>query len=88
MAPTHDEILKLKGRPLGRVLVRMGAATHEQIHQALDVQVRSGGLIGEILVSLDYIDRSALDTALAYQAGVTPPSPHAAQASDDNPLRK
>src|SRR4051812_20394196 len=49
---------QLKGRPLGRVLIKMGRLTREQVHKALAVQAdqkKSKGTntpIGQILVDL------------------------------------
>ena len=45
---------QLKGRPLGRVLIKMGKLTRDKVHQALSVQKKSakkmmemgGGLSG------------------------------------------
>jgi len=64
------QISELKGRRLGRILVKMGEVTHEQVHEALDVQKNQGGPIGQILVDLGYIDATVLSLALAYQAGM------------------
>ncbi len=64
------KIEELKGRPLGRVLVKMGKITREQVHEALDVQKAKGGPLGEILIELGYIDEKSRTLALAYQAGM------------------
>ena len=61
---------ELKGRPLGRVLVKMGKVTRDQVHEALDVQKERGGPIGQILVDLDYMTPSDLTMSLAFQAGM------------------
>ena len=37
-----------RGRPLGRILVKMGKITRDQVHEALDVQREKGGPIGQI----------------------------------------
>jgi len=60
----------LRGRPLGRVLVKMGKLTREQVHEALDIQKDRGGPIGEILVDMGLIDNDTRSLALAYQAGM------------------
>ena len=64
------DVSQLKNRPLGRVLVKMGKVTRDQVHEALDVQKAKGGPIGQILVDLGYIDDKALRLALAHQAGM------------------
>jgi type IV pilus assembly protein PilB len=48
----------------------MGKVTRDQVHQALDVQKEKGGVIGQILVDLGYVDQKTIDLSLAYQAGM------------------
>jgi type IV pilus assembly protein PilB len=66
---------QLKGRPLGRVLIKMGRLTREQVHQALDVQQKqqkekgNRTPIGQILVDLAMISDKDRNLALAAQAG-------------------
>jgi len=62
----------LRGRPIGRVLVKMGEVTREQVHEGLDVQKEKGGPLGQILVDLGYIDESMRTMAMAYQVGMEP----------------
>jgi len=64
--PTIDE---LKGRQLGRVLIKLKKVTREQVVEALDFQKRKGGAIGRILVDLGYIKEPDLNLALAAQLG-------------------
>ncbi|MCI0677008.1 MAG: Flp pilus assembly complex ATPase component TadA [Phycisphaerales bacterium] len=66
---------ELKGRRFGRVLTKLGKATRDQIHEALNVQKnrRDKGqkkLIGELLVELGYIKPNDILEALAGQAGL------------------
>ena len=61
---------ELRGRPLGRVLVRMGKLKRDQVHEALDIQREKGGPLGRILTDLGYIDEPTLTFALAFQAGM------------------
>ena len=68
-APTIN-IAELRGRPLGRVLVKMGKVDRKQVHEALAVQKDKGGLIGQILVDLGYIDEQTRSLAMAFQAGM------------------
>ncbi|MFB3890420.1 MAG: GspE/PulE family protein [Phycisphaerae bacterium] len=70
MATNPENLEQLKGRPLGRVLVKMGRVTRDQVHEALDVQKAKGGPIGQILIDLGYIDEKARALALAFQAGM------------------
>src|SRR5947207_15960811 len=66
---------QLKNRPLGRVLIKMGRLTREQVHKALAVQVdqkKSKGTntpIGQILVDLGMITDKDRNLALAAQMG-------------------
>jgi hypothetical protein len=53
---------------LGEMLLRAKQVTCEQLEFALELQRKRGGLLGEILVSLGWLDRVTLDAALAAQA--------------------
>jgi hypothetical protein len=53
---------------LGEMLLQAKQVTCEQLEFALEVQRKRGGLLGEILVSLGWLDRVTLDAALAAQA--------------------
>jgi type IV pilus assembly protein PilB len=66
----HYNVSELKGRPLGRVLVKMGKVNRIQVHQALDIQKQKGSPIGQILVDLGYIDDRTRNLALAFQQGM------------------
>jgi type IV pilus assembly protein PilB len=60
---------QLQGRPIGRVLTKMGKITRDQVVEALDIQRRQKGVLGSILVGLGYIKESDLNIALAAQKG-------------------
>ncbi|MBT3279266.1 MAG: Flp pilus assembly complex ATPase component TadA [Phycisphaerales bacterium] len=60
----------MRGRPLGRILVKMKALTPEQVQQGLEKQRQQPGPLGEILVELELIDTKTKDQALAHQAGM------------------
>jgi type IV pilus assembly protein PilB len=60
---------QLQGRPIGRVLTKMGRVTREQIVEALTFQKSKGGALGRILIDLGYIKENDLNTALAAQRG-------------------
>ena len=61
---------ELKGRRFGRVLTKLGKVTRAQVHEALQVQKNRKEPIGQILVSLGYIEESDVLEALAGQAGM------------------
>lgn len=60
---------QLQGRPIGRVLTKMGKVTREQVVEALDFQKKKGGVLGRILMDLGYIKEVDLNIALAAQKG-------------------
>ncbi len=70
MAVMEYKVRELKGRPLGRVLVKMGRVTREQLNQAMEVQKQRGGVVGQILVDLGYVDEKTRNLALGFQAGM------------------
>ncbi|MFN0204956.1 MAG: GspE/PulE family protein [Planctomycetota bacterium] len=57
-------------RPLGEILIEAGAATQEQIHEALQYQRGRNLKIGEALVALGYTDEHAVARSLAKQSGL------------------
>ena len=61
---------QLQGRPLGRVLTKMGKVTREQVVEALSFQKQKGGALGRILVDLGYVKEGDLNIALAAQRGI------------------
>ncbi len=61
---------QLRGRQLGRVLIKMGKLRRVQVHEALDIQKERRGPIGAILVELGYITEDELNFALAAQSGM------------------
>ena len=68
----YPPVEQLKGRPLGRVLIKMGKITREKVHQALSVQKESARAlpIGQILIQLGFITEKDLNLALAFQLGM------------------
>ena len=69
---TIPPIEQLKGRPLGRVLIKMGKITRDKVHEALSAQKKSAKRvpIGQILLNLGYITERELNLALAFQLGM------------------
>ena len=53
---------------LGEILLNAKRITSSQLEFALELQRHQGGLLGEILMSLGWLDRQTLDAALAAQA--------------------
>jgi len=68
-SPGIPAISELKGRPLGRVLQKMGKVTREQYTEALNFQKQKGGALGRILIDMGAIKESDLSIALAAQQG-------------------
>jgi hypothetical protein len=60
---------ELRGRPIGRVLLKMGKVTSEQVIEALMDQRQHGGLLGEVMVKLGFIQPADVFAALAGQRG-------------------
>ena len=60
---------QLQGRPIGRILTKMGKVTRDQVVEALNFQKSKGGAIGRILMDLGYIKESELNIGLAAQKG-------------------
>jgi type IV pilus assembly protein PilB len=67
---TSIPVKQLRGRRLGRVLIKMGELTRDQVHEALEIQQQRRGPLGRILVELGYITEDKLNTALAAQKGM------------------
>lgn len=70
--PKMPPIEQLKGRPLGRILIKMGQVTRTQVHEALELQKQRGGPIGRILVDMGHVKDDILQLALAAQMGMAP----------------
>ena len=70
MALSQSVLEQLKGRPIGRVLVKMGKLTRDKVHEALEIQKKDGGRIGQILIGLKYITPDDLREGLAAQRGM------------------
>ncbi len=63
-------VKQLRGRRLGRILIKMGILTRDQVHEALEIQKQRRGPLGRILVELGYISEDELNEALAAQKGM------------------
>jgi uncharacterized protein (UPF0261 family) len=62
----------LRGRPIGRVLTKMGRATRQRVVEALTEQKKSGLRLGEILMRMGYVSPADVEGALAAQQGAAP----------------
>ena len=65
-------ISQLRGRPLGRILIKMGRLTRTQVTEALELQKKKLGPIGQILIELGYVNEADVRLALGAQAGMEP----------------
>ena len=65
-------ISQLKGRPLGRILIKMGKVTRAQVSEALEIQRKKRGPLGQILIELGYVSEQDVHLALAAQVGMEP----------------
>lgn len=61
---------QLKGRPIGRILIKMGRVTRQQVSEALELQKKKRGPLGQLLVELGYVNESDVNQALAAQRGM------------------
>ena len=66
------DVEQLRGRTLGRILIKMGLLTREKVHECLNVQKRRDGSIkiGQIFLEFGLIDKKQLQIALAAQRGL------------------
>jgi type IV pilus assembly protein PilB len=72
VAKTLPPIEQLRGRTLGRILIKMGVLTREKVHECLKIQKQRPGVvrIGQIFVELGLVDENQLQIALAAQRGM------------------
>jgi type IV pilus assembly protein PilB len=63
-------VRELKGRTLGRILIKMGLLTREKVHKALVIQKKNGGKLGQVFIEQGFIKPSDLRIALAAQRGM------------------
>jgi type IV pilus assembly protein PilB len=62
---------QLRGRTLGRILIKMGVLSRNKVHECLKIQSqRKGVQIGQIFLELGLIDDFQLQMALAAQRGM------------------
>ncbi len=63
-------ISQLKGRPLGRILIKMGKVTRAQVSEALELQKKKHGPLGQLLIEMGYVEEADVNRALAAQVGM------------------
>jgi type IV pilus assembly protein PilB len=65
-------VRQLKGRTLGRILIKMRCLTREKVHECLQIQQKRDGKVklGQILIELGLIKEHQLRIALAAQRGM------------------
>jgi len=63
---------QLRGRPLGRILMKMGLLSREKVHECLEIQKQRGGdvRLGQILLELGLVNETQLQVALAGKRGM------------------
>lgn len=63
-------VIELKNRHLGRILIKMGLLTREQVHKCLAIQKEKGGKLGQVFIDQGFVKPSDLRIALAGQRGM------------------
>ncbi|MCA9244476.1 MAG: Flp pilus assembly complex ATPase component TadA [Phycisphaerales bacterium] len=63
-------VSEFKGRPIGRILIKMGKVSRAQVSEALEIQKKKRGPLGQILIEMGYVEEADISTALAAQAGM------------------
>jgi len=63
---------QLRGRTLGRILIKMGVLSRDKVHECLKIQSQRQGTvqIGQIFLELGLVDEGQLQMALAAQRGM------------------
>lgn len=63
-------IAKITRKRLGEILVSEGLITNEQVQEALQEQQKTGMLLGEVLIKLDYVTELDIAGALSAEFGL------------------
>lgn len=64
-------VQQLKGRSLGRILIKMHLLTRDKVNQALQIQQQRGGVkLGQIFIEQGLVSKKDLQKALAGQRGM------------------
>jgi len=72
VAKKQPPIEQLRGRSLGRILIKMGVLSRDKVHECLKIQNQRNGSvqIGQIFTELGLVDEAMLQKALAAQRGM------------------
>ena len=72
MAQKQPPVEQLRGRTLGRILIKMGILSRDKVHECLKIQNQRNGSvqIGQIFIELGLVDEATLQKALAAQRGM------------------
>ena len=60
---------RIVSKKIGELLVECGVITQEQVDKAMKIQQEKGGLLGQILVSLNYVTEEVVAQVLTAQYG-------------------
>ena len=63
-------LCRIKRRKFGELLLSQGSITPEQLEEALELQQRDGGLLGEIMVLKGFISKNEIVRSLSMQYGL------------------
>ncbi|MBU1043808.1 MAG: hypothetical protein KJ915_05350 [Candidatus Omnitrophica bacterium] len=58
---------KSKTKQLGQLLVEKEVITHAQLDQALEIQLKEGGLLGQILIKLGFVTEQQIENSVFEQ---------------------
>jgi fructose-1,6-bisphosphatase/inositol monophosphatase family enzyme len=75
LEPEKVELLPVemdRHAPIGKVLTKLGKVDDHKLIEALNAQQRKGGLVGEILVGMGYVNQKDVQIAVAFQKGDNP----------------
>ncbi len=67
--PERDDT-DMRGRKIGRILIKMGKVTMEQVEQALARQQKEKAQLGTILVEMNLVKKEDIEVARAHQEGM------------------
>ena len=73
---------------LGEILVKAEAISEKQLQAAVAEQQRWGGLLGEILIRMQYLPEETLVLALSRQLGVPKAEPQLLEKPEERAVRK
>ncbi len=66
----HSERIVAKKNLIGQMLIRRGLITEKQLEEALNIQKKNGGFLGDILTENKFVSQEILSLVLASQTEV------------------